>query len=301
MKAGVDFVESNMLNLGAILRPETNARVDPKRSTSFRIEKSFVPERKSTISEAFRPEIDRLKQIYKRKLEEEKRAKALLAEGKITREELQDEGRPKREQPAPAATEDRITVDESGQVRDEQGNLLFMKNRTTDLLINKKKDEEEQLRAMARKQKIKLHQRLGKSFLDRNLIVSSSKKRTKRSVLGLQFLEKGSYQPVEHQKEVKQEMEDLNEVFAERQDDVEAKIIRKRNKISLQFNRDVPTVEWWDAPLLNDRPYQEILGFADDTALDDRLRMVSALRGEDVVKWDEVGGECFYQKVGISA
>lgn len=38
------------------------------------------------MSETFRPEIDKLKQIYKKKLEEEKRMKALLAEGKITRE-----------------------------------------------------------------------------------------------------------------------------------------------------------------------------------------------------------------------
>lgn len=75
-----------------------------------------------------------------------------------------------------------------------------MKNRTTDLLINKKKDEEAQLKSMAKKQRIKFHQRLGKTFLDRNLIVSSNKKRVRRSILGLQFLEKGSYQPVEHRK-----------------------------------------------------------------------------------------------------
>lgn len=93
---------------------------------------------------------------------------------------------------------------------------------------------------MVRKQKIKLHQRMGKSFLDRNLIVSSSKKRNKRAVLGLQFLEKGSYQPAEHQKEVKAEIQDLNEVFVEREDEVEAKIIRRRNKIALQFNREIP-------------------------------------------------------------
>jgi hypothetical protein len=80
-------------------------------------------------------------------------------------------------------------------VRDQEGNILFLKNRTTDLLINKNKEEEMLQRALVRKQKIKLHQRMGKSFLDRNLIVSSSKKRNKRAVLGLQFLEKGSYQP----------------------------------------------------------------------------------------------------------
>jgi hypothetical protein len=91
-------------------------------------------------------------------------------------------------------------IDESGQIRDEQGNILFMKNRTTDLLINKKKEEEQQLKQMIKKQKIKLHQRISRSFLDRNLIVGSNKKRTRRSILGLQFLEKGSYQSLEKKK-----------------------------------------------------------------------------------------------------
>jgi hypothetical protein len=31
--------------------------------------------------------------------------------------------------------------------------------------------------------------------------------------------------------------------------------MKKRNKIALQFNRDIPKVEWWDAPLLNDLTY----------------------------------------------
>jgi hypothetical protein len=131
---------------------------------------------------------------------------------------------------------------------------------------------------------------MGKSFLDRNLIVSSSKKRIKRAILGLQFLEKGSYQPVEHQKEVKEELQNLNDVFAEREDEVEAKIIRRRNKIALQFNRDIPKVEWWDAPLLGERTYQEILAATDETSLEDCLKAVAALRVEDVVSWGEVSG-----------
>lgn len=96
--------------------------------------------------------------------------------------------------------EDKVKVDESGQIRDEQGNLLFVKNRTTDLLINKKKDEENQVKSLAKKQKIKLHQKLSRSLLDRNLIVGSSKKRVRRSMLGLRFLEKGSYQPTERRR-----------------------------------------------------------------------------------------------------
>jgi len=65
---------------------------------------------------------------------------------------------------------------------------LFVKNRTTDLLINKKKDEENLLKNLVKKQKIKAHQKLSRSILDRNLIVGSNKKRVRRSLLGLQFL-----------------------------------------------------------------------------------------------------------------
>jgi len=32
-------------------------------------------------------------------------------------------------------------VDESGQVRDEKGNLMFIRNRTNELIINQKKDQ----------------------------------------------------------------------------------------------------------------------------------------------------------------
>ena len=35
--------------------------------------------------------------------------------------------------------------------------------------------------------------------------------------------------------------------------------IKKRSKVNLQFNRDVPDVEWWDAPLLSEKTYLEAL------------------------------------------
>jgi hypothetical protein len=37
--------------------------------------------------------------------------------------------------------EGNVVIGEGGEVRDEHGNVLFMKNRRTDLLINRKKDE----------------------------------------------------------------------------------------------------------------------------------------------------------------
>jgi hypothetical protein len=128
----------------------------------------------------------------------------LLAEGKITREEAEkaepiEESKPKMDI---TQIEEKVTIDESGQVRDEQGNLLFVKNRTTELMINRKKEDELQLKNLAKKQRIKMHQKLSRSLLDRNLIVGTSRKRIRRSMLGLQFLEKGSYQPTERRAEI---------------------------------------------------------------------------------------------------
>jgi hypothetical protein len=100
MSKTIDFVQSNLSNFTSILRPELPNRQerqpDKKGLTTIKITKSFVPEKKSSISEALRPEIDQLKQFYKKKMEEEKRMKALLAEGKITREELAEEKTGKR-------------------------------------------------------------------------------------------------------------------------------------------------------------------------------------------------------------
>ena len=103
----------------------------------------------------------------------------------------------------PGQPEEKVTIDESGQIRDEQGNLLFVKNRTTELIINKKKEDELQIKNLVKKQKIKVHQKLSRSLLDRNLIVGTSKRRLRRSILGLQFLEKGSYQPIERRAEIR--------------------------------------------------------------------------------------------------
>lgn len=50
---------------------------------------------------------------------------------------------------------------------------------------------------MNKKQKIKYHENLSKKLKDLNLVVvSGNKRRIKRSRLGLQFMEKGSYQSV---------------------------------------------------------------------------------------------------------
>lgn len=57
MRAGVDFVQTNLLNFDKIIRP-TTARVDPKRASGFRIEKSFVPEQQhSNLPESIRAQV----------------------------------------------------------------------------------------------------------------------------------------------------------------------------------------------------------------------------------------------------
>lgn len=52
-------------------------------------------------------------------------------------------------------------------------------------------------------------------------------------MLGLQFLEQGSYQPYSN-KIVKEEVKDLNEIAKSEPD---LKIVRKRFKTNLQFSR----------------------------------------------------------------
>jgi hypothetical protein len=75
MSRPIDFIETNLANFNKIIRPELPNKSDGKSDRksagygSIKIEKSFVPEKKSAISEALRPEIDKLKQFYKRKLE----------------------------------------------------------------------------------------------------------------------------------------------------------------------------------------------------------------------------------------
>lgn len=62
MSKEVDFINTNLLHFDKIIRPETinrtDARNDKKSSySSIKITKSFVPEKKSSLNEALRPEI----------------------------------------------------------------------------------------------------------------------------------------------------------------------------------------------------------------------------------------------------
>ena len=47
----------------------------------------------------------------------------------------------------------------------------------------------------------------------------------------------------------------MSDVFAEQEDEAQIRVIKKRKKVNLQFNRDVPNVEWWDEPLLSGKKY----------------------------------------------
>lgn len=56
----VDFIPTNLLNLTLILRPGAHEPKPDKKvpsATSFKIEKSFQPEQKSSLNEVFRPEV----------------------------------------------------------------------------------------------------------------------------------------------------------------------------------------------------------------------------------------------------
>ena len=65
----------------------------------MKIEKSFQPEQKSTLNEALRPEIERLKEQMRKNQKKEKMMSALLAEGKITRSEKELKEPAKEQQP----------------------------------------------------------------------------------------------------------------------------------------------------------------------------------------------------------
>ena len=65
MSKGIDFIETNLLNFHNIIRPPLKADLrNDKKTTSIPsivIKPSFKPELKSTINEALRPEIEKLK------------------------------------------------------------------------------------------------------------------------------------------------------------------------------------------------------------------------------------------------
>ena len=88
-------------------------------------------------------------------------------------------------------------------MRDKHGNIQFVKNEAISLAINKEKIAKDQRQNLINNQKVKQSKKIARSFLDRNLLVGSSKKRIRRSMLGLQFLEKGSYQTTEKRAEIK--------------------------------------------------------------------------------------------------
>jgi hypothetical protein len=57
MSKTIDFIETNLLNLTIIQKPELRKeqKSDKKSSGSIQIQRSFKPEQKSSINEALRP------------------------------------------------------------------------------------------------------------------------------------------------------------------------------------------------------------------------------------------------------
>lgn len=54
--------------------------------------------------------------------------------------------------------------------------------------------------------------------------------------------------------------------------------VKKRSKVNLQFNRDVPNVQWWDAPLLSEKTYLEALNLGEDVDFDEKIKTVSTFK-----------------------
>ncbi len=66
--------------------------------------------------------------------------------------------------------------------------------------------------------------------------------------------------------------------------------MKRRNKVALTFNRDIPTIEWWDAPLLNALPYQQILQLTEPPSLEQMQKAVNEFRIDKVINCDEISG-----------
>lgn len=54
--------------------------------------------------------------------------------------------------------------------------------------------------------------------------------------------------------------------------------IKKRSKVNLQFNRDIPDVEWWDLPLLGDKTYLQSLNLPEEATFEEKLKAISTTK-----------------------
>ena len=158
----VDFTASNYSHIGKILRPDTktqrsrpsrptkestgtqpvvSASSKPTKSSTYVIEKSFIPEAASTIPEAHRkmmqPEIDSLRQFIKEKAIKERELSKLIAQDIIKPEDLV-----RTEKKEEALTDSGIHIDSSGKMRDKNDNLVFAKSQSLQLMANKNKERD---------------------------------------------------------------------------------------------------------------------------------------------------------------
>jgi hypothetical protein len=74
----------------------------------------------------------------------------------------------------------------------------------------------------------------------------------RRTTMGLQMLEQGSYQPYSVSTPSHALVTDLNQAA---KNGTETQVVRKRSKIRLQFSREVPNCEWWDTEIIDENKY----------------------------------------------
>ena len=55
------------------------------------------------------------------------------------------------------------------------------------------------------------------------------------------------------------------------------RVIKKRKKVNLQFNREVPELEWWDEGLLSGKKYQELSKTDENSSVEDKLKAADAI------------------------
>ena len=80
--------------------------------------------------------------------------------------------------------------------KDEKGNFVIPKGYVPDSIVNKKDFDKEKIKELEKKKQMKNYEKRSKIFKDHGLVVGTSKRRLRRSKMGLQFLEEGAYQPI---------------------------------------------------------------------------------------------------------
>lgn len=189
----------------------------------------------------------------------EREISKLIAQDVIKPEDLN------RERKKEEVEDDGVRIDQSGKMRDDKGNLVFVKKEARQLLVNKNKERDIKAREMQSRQRKRFgDSSLNKVLNDKNLAVSTGKSRVKRTIAGLNFIEEGSLQLAKrlYSAPTKEEPQSLSDLLVGENEpsvtEPPKPLVKKRARLKYQFKEMLPDKEWWDEPLLSCDNYKEL-------------------------------------------